>query len=150
MTARLRALTAADMARAGTDPAYLQSLVETPTLLLPHTWHALHFLLCGDAWDGPEPLNHAILGGALLEDDLGPRVLGPDLVARVAAALFPINIPAIVADFRPQEFEAHDIYPGNWQLSPEWPQRFAHDLAALRDFYQERSAAGHGVLILIA
>jgi hypothetical protein len=148
MTARFRALTPQDVERARADSTYLEKIPREPALVLGRTWHALHYLLCNDPWDGPEPVNHAILGGTPLVDDLGPRILGPELVARVARALLPINIPAIVADFQPDEFERLDIYPGGWhERASEWPELLAADLAVLRQFYQERAAAGDAVLI---
>jgi hypothetical protein len=33
---------------------------------LDKTWHAIHFLLTGDPWEGEPPLRNAVLGGTPL------------------------------------------------------------------------------------
>lgn len=157
MVAKLRGLSHDEVNRIGADPSYLQTALATPTpdtLELPRSWHALHFLLCRDPWDGPEPLKHAILGGVELGDDLGhgaARVLGPDLVRRVAHAIAPIE-PAVVVEqhYQPAQLEAADIYPGGWEYTGGWPPTLASDLARLRDFYERRAQSGDAVLISIA
>ena len=157
MVAKLRGLTPAEVDRIGSDPAYLQSALTAPhhdTLELPRSWHALHFLLCHDPWDGPEPFKHAILGGVELGEDLGhgaARVLGPDLVRRVAQALAPLEPRDIVElHYDPTRLESADIYPGGWEHTEGWPPALESDLSRLRDFYQRRASFGDALLISIA
>ena len=158
MVAKLRGLSPADISRIGAEPAYLSAAISgahpLATLELARSWHGLHYLLCGDAWDGPEPWKHAVLGGVEVGEDQGSgaaRVLGPELVKRVAQALAAVSPAAMVAErFRPAEFEKADIYPGGWEFSDGWPRALEDDLVRLCAFYQERAAAADAVLISIA
>src|SRR5262245_43187400 len=61
-----------------------------PVLDIHKSWHGLHWLLCQSAWDGPEPLKHAVLGGQEIGEDLGygpARLVDGAKVRAVAEAL---------------------------------------------------------------
>src|SRR5690349_11242492 len=44
---------------------------EVKALYIDKSWHAIHFILNGKAWDGKEPLVHVILGGTSIGEDFG-------------------------------------------------------------------------------
>lgn len=55
---------------------------------LDKSWHGLHFLFTGTAWEGEEPACFLVLGGEGIGNDVGygpARVLMPDDVGRFAA-----------------------------------------------------------------
>ena len=107
-------------------------LIETPETL-PHflyeedesdeeelnidkTWHAIHFLLTGDPWQGYPPLVNAVLGGApISQEDIGygpVRYLTKEAVKQVSDALSTISPDDLWKRFDPEAFLAHQIYPG--------------------------------------
>jgi hypothetical protein len=65
------------------------------SLDIDKTWHIIHFLLNGDAWEGSGPLFDAVLGGSQLTDEdigYGPaRFISPAEVAATAHALRSIS-----------------------------------------------------------
>src|SRR5262245_28760066 len=85
----MRATLAADAAALATLPA-VEAADLGPALDIEKTWHAIHFLVVGDAWEvrAQEPATLCILGGEELGDDggYGPaRLHGPAAVAAIAA-----------------------------------------------------------------
>jgi hypothetical protein len=152
MKALLRALTARDVEQIAADPKRLAAFARPggDSLLLDRTWHVLHFLLCGQPWDGPDPLKHAILGGVEVDGASETRVLGPEPAARVAAALAPITAELLLASLDLAQLEFAEIYPGGWGFgSFDWPAAITADLAQLKAFYARRAAAAEAVLIRI-
>jgi len=149
MKATLRAVSPAEMARVRQQPDHLAQ-VRGEELTLEKTWHALHFLLCGQAWDGPDPWKHALLGGVEV-DDGDSRVLGPEATARVAAGLSGVTGDMLLARLDLAQLEFAEIYPGGWGFGDfDWPTALRSDYAALQTFYIRRAAAGDAVLIRIA
>src|SRR6185312_399033 len=65
-----------------------------PGLDIHKSWHGLHWLLCQEPWDGPEPLKHAVLGGQEIGEDMGygpARLVDATTVRAVAEALANIS-----------------------------------------------------------
>jgi hypothetical protein len=95
---------------------------------LEKDWHALHFLLTGDASLDPEhhendPLYNVVMGGkpTSLEASYGPvRKFEPDDIKQIVAALEDISVDDLRARFSPEAFNAAEIYPGpvpgGWDL----------------------------------
>src|SRR5205085_1232660 len=89
-------------------------------------WHALHFLLTGDADLEPHPspappLGNVVQGGAETEWPCTygqVRSLTPDEVRAVAQALGNISVEELRSRFSADSFNAAQIYPhgrrGNW------------------------------------
>jgi len=77
-------------------------------------WHAIHFLLTGDAWAGPAPLDFIIRGGDEVGDvDVGygpARAFTSAQVRALAAALAPIDRATLLARWDADAFRAADIY----------------------------------------
>jgi hypothetical protein len=159
MKALLRGLSARDVEYIGQDPKRLATFAKSgakpggDSLILDRTWHVIHFLLCGQPWDGPDPLKYAVLGGVELS---GPasgadiRVLGPEPVARVALALTPLTAGSLLARFDLARLEFAEIYPGGWGFGTfDWPAAIRADFPALQAFYQRRALAADAVLIHI-
>lgn len=104
MVCKYRPLTADEARRVRGDEDYLMGLIAPevdepaeggggPVLDIHKSWHGLHWLLCQDARDGPEPLKHAVLGGEEIGEDLGygrvssmPRPCAPSLPPSLPSA----------------------------------------------------------------
>ncbi|NJM09055.1 YfbM family protein [Candidatus Gracilibacteria bacterium] len=88
------------------------------TLDIDKTWHTIHFLLTGDAWEGVLPLRNAVLGGSPLGDiDVGygpARFLLPEEVRDTAAALTNLPFATLEQRFNLGELAAAQIYPSVW------------------------------------
>jgi hypothetical protein len=66
-----------------------------PELDLDKSWHAIHYLLTGTAWEIDDGAGAAILGGEEIGEDggYGPaRLLGAEKVRAVAAALDAMDV----------------------------------------------------------
>ncbi len=85
-----------------------------PHLDVAKAWHAIHFLLTGDAWGGEPPLDFIASGGAPIgEVDVGygpARAFTSAEVAAIAVALAPITEEALCARWDPSAIRAAEIY----------------------------------------
>ncbi len=114
-------------------------------------WHAIHFMLTGDAWKGEAPLAWAVMGGEEFGDEIGygcARFLLPQQVAEIAAALQALGVENFKARYRPDAMDAADIYPTIWvrdgALGLEYVVPFYVELV---DFYATAAARGDGVIL---
>ncbi len=118
------------------------------------TWHAVHYLLNGETWEGKYPLSEAVMGGQNLgEEDMGygpARYLAPDAVADVAAALAEISPEALLARYEPAKLKAAEIYPQVWRENDEDRDYIAVNYRALVDFYRGAAAGGDAVIVWIS
>ncbi len=108
------------------DPASVDSVIdasynapEAGFVDLDKAWHCLHYLLTGSARGGQPPLDFLLQGGAPVgSEDLGgagpARVFLPAEVARIAAALAPIEPASLMARFDLKKLAALEVYPGRW------------------------------------
>ncbi|MFI4876164.1 MAG: YfbM family protein [Blastopirellula sp. JB062] len=107
----------AAMAHAQDDPTRVD---------LEKDWHALHFLLTGDASlepdaDPEDPLFRVVMGGTptAIEASYGPaRRFERDEIAQIAEALRPLSIDILRERFSAEAFNQAGIYPepqpGGW------------------------------------
>jgi len=91
---------------------------EPPNLLdVDKAWHAIHFLLTGNAWGGELPLALALLGGIEIGEDEGyapARYLTPEEVREDAAALSPLPTEKLAERYVPEALDKAEIYPEIW------------------------------------
>ena len=117
---------------------------------LDKSWHGVHFLLTRTEWDTGTLLGQAILGGQEVGEDGGyghPRLLPPNLVRDVSAALTSVDPGDLRARFDPAAFDAADIYPsGIWHEEDILDTYLLANLNALTTFYADAAKAGHAVL----
>jgi hypothetical protein len=116
---------------------------------LHKSWHGLHWLLCQDAWDGPEPFKYAILGGEDIGEDTGygpPRLVMPEMVQRVWTGLAELDTRTLLKRYDGGRMDAADIYPGNFAEDDDWRDDMRRDYGRLRSFYERAAKAGDGVL----
>lgn len=108
--------------------ALQEKAADSTRVELEKDWHALHFLLTGDASLDPEhhpndPLYNLVMGGkpTSLEASYGPvRKFDQDDIRQIVAALESISVDELRARFSPEAFNAAEIYPGpmpgGWNL----------------------------------
>jgi hypothetical protein len=129
-----------------------------PELDLDKSWHAIHYLLTGTAWDiGDDAAGAAILGGDEVgeddeDDGYGPaRLLDPESVRAIADALDTLDPETLRARLDPTMMAAAEIYPNVWtDGTVDFDNVIAPHFAELRRFYRSAATEGHAVLIAIA
>ena len=125
-----------------------------PDLDLDKSWHGIHFLLTGTAWEiGEAGAGAAILGGDDVGSDggYGPaRLLQPETVQAIADALDEVTVEALRARFDPHAMATAEIYPDGWTgNADEFDAFLAPHFAELRRFYRTAAANGQAVLLAI-
>ena len=123
-----------------------------PDLDLDKSWHGLHFLLTGTAWDIGEGAGAAILGGDPVGEDNGygvPSLIRPGEVRTISAALEALDVDTLRARYRPKELAAADIYPDIWDESDVFETYLAPNFLELRRFYRTAAARDQAVLLAI-
>ena len=136
------------------DGQYLTSPEDERNLDIDKSWHAIHYLLTGDAWQGNPPLANAVLGGTELgEEDVGYgpcRYLTPEEVREVASALVGIPVEELRRRYDPVELEKADIYPNIWiREGDEGLEYVLEYYEALVRFFRSAAEAGDGMLLYL-
>ena len=167
MTLTIVALGEDKMARVLADPGAALDLVfpEDETALdggsvvdLDKSWHGIHYLLTGTAWEGEPPLNALVAGGRELPDPEGewgygpPRVLNPPDTIAFATALDLLSDEELAARFEPSDMLAKEIYPAIWDRDPADDDTLAwlmEYVTRLREFIREALREPRGLLIAI-
>jgi hypothetical protein len=121
-------------------------------LHLEGTWHGLHYLFTGTAWEGEEPACLLLKGGDDLGDDeIGnsvPRVVRPQRLEEFAKYLSQLSDTELTRRYNPVMMMKLDIDPGQWDEREQ--EELAGLLAAyrdVRDFVGQAAAAGDGLII---
>lgn len=105
------------------DPTGIHDLLErlygtSSHVSLEKSWHGLHFVLTGTAWDGQPPLNFLVTGGKPIgEEDVGygpARLLDLTAVSTLAAALTSFTDAQFEKRFDLAALEREEIYPRIW------------------------------------
>jgi hypothetical protein len=116
---------------------------------LDKSWHAIHFLLTGTAWDAETPAGQAILGGVPIGGDSGygpVRLLERDDVRAIAAALGALDASTLRDRYRPERLNEVDIYPGIWDEDDVFDTYLLPHFSQLAAFYATAAAEGSAVL----
>ncbi|MET7395495.1 YfbM family protein [Dactylosporangium sp. NPDC005572] len=124
-----------------------------PELDLDKSWHGIHFLLTGTAWEVGKGAGAAVLGGAEIGEDTGygpARILSPKTVLMVAAALDALDVETLRGRFDVSAMVAADIYPNVWADGADAFDSFlAPNFASLQEFYRAAAANNQAVLLAI-
>lgn len=79
------------------------------------SWHAIHYILCGQSWEGELPYFNTVLGGTIINDEdvgYGPvRYLKPIEIKEVHEAIKYITEDEFKNKFDCKELAEKDIYP---------------------------------------
>lgn len=136
------------------DVLYGKRTAETPDrhLSIETAWHAIHYLLNGDAWGGTGPLGQAALGGSPVGDeDLGygpARFLVPREVIEVSRALDGVSPDDLWARFDPEALREAEILPEfDGGAGDREFLRFHYE--SLRDFFRTAAAEGEAIILYL-
>lgn len=144
-----------DFRRFQADPSELQEYLHSETDDPPDwfdvdkAWHAIHYMLCGEPYEGKEPGVLVIMGGAEMgdENEYGPaRGLTPAQVKEMASLLASLPPAEFAKRYAPAAMDAADIYPRIWVR--DGAQALDYILLhykALSAYYRDMAAKGRGV-----
>src|SRR5262249_46291265 len=119
------------------------------------SWHGLHYLLTGDAWDGPAPLNFLVSGGREIRGaDAGygpPRTFTPEETRGLNDALANISGDELWSRYDAEAMEASSIYPMIWDededdLKDEYTMYFEQ----VKQRISNAASRGNGFLVSIS
>lgn len=118
------------------------------------SWHALHFLLTGEAvMDKTQvapPLGNVVLGGTPTEWEATygvVRYLTPQEVKEVAEALEKISEAELRHRYDPKAFLVADIYPAGEAWDGTGIEELVDVFGQVRDFFLEAAREGNVVLL---
>jgi Domain of unknown function (DUF1877) len=135
--------------------ALLESLEESDLMLsLEKSWHGLHFVLTGTAWEGDPPLNLLVVGGVPIGDEdvgYGPaRVLDPTGVTALHEALTGFLDADFNRNFDLSALLQADIYPNIWDEPLETlQQEYGDYFREMKAHVQRASEAGQAILVAV-
>jgi len=143
------------------DPRRAEDLVypengdyPSDALDIDKSWHLIHFLLTGDAWDGEYPLVNVVLGGKELpgtDAGYGPfRYLVHAEVETVSQALASISAEDLWSRFNASLVRAADIYPSPWTGDDGEKEYVSQNYEALRKYFSEAAASGNAMLLYLS
>lgn len=151
MTGTFRAISAKQLKAIVADPDSLDEFLEVDDdkqLDVDKSWHGIHFLLTGSAWEGKPPLSLAVLGGTEIGDDNGygpTRYLTANEVKTVAAALKDITPAQLVQRQTPAQMKAAELYSSDG--SRDDMECIREHYGQLRKFYLAAADRGDAVLL---
>lgn len=128
------------------------------TVDLDKMWHALHFLLSGEAWEGQAPGSQVIMGGEATGPDLGygpPGLISPSEVSTINTFLQTLPADYIQQKFDPQLLGQNEIYPNIWggmdaDETGEMIDELQGYLDELSAFYRKAAENGWGVITYLS
>ena len=141
------------------DPSRVASFMEgagageSDVLELDKSWHALHFLLTGDAGGAPYPLG-LVMGGEDIGADQGygpARLIEPAEMLDFSAALSELSDADLKRRYDPAEMAQHHVYIADSLVEEgeEGWDYLASFLSGLRRFAERCVHTNSGAIILI-
>ena len=143
---RASELELARIAREGVDEDTL--LNADDRLELDKSWHVLHYLLAGSAWDGPLPAAALLSGGREVGEDLGygpARALSAKDTQAFAQFLSTQSQAALVKKIDVSKMQNLDIYCAD----DDTEEDLNHYFPQLKSYVADAAAKGQGLLIWI-
>lgn len=140
----------------GEGPNAGQSKPErAPGLDLHKSWHMLHYVFTGSAWEGETPAATLLLGGQEVGEDLGygpARVLSAEDTAGFARYLDSLDLDQLFGRLDPGAMRALDIYcaPDNDDEVADLGDDLEHYFPQLRAFVADAAKKANGLLIWMA
>lgn len=124
---------------------------------LEKSWHGIHYLLTGTAWEGDPPLNFLVLGGRVVGDiDVGygpAHALTAAETRSASDALGRLSDEELRGHFDPTAMMKQKIYPEIWDRDPDEDDTLGYlmeNVAALREFLTQVVARGQGLVVYIS
>jgi hypothetical protein len=122
---------------------------------LDKSWHGIHYLLTGTAWEGTPPLDFLVDGGeqvGQIDPEHGPvRAFRNEQVRAIYDAVSVMGPYELRKRFNSRDMAAKEIYPDIWTKSPDEDSlRYLMDnLDRLRGYLRETLDSGFGVLVFL-
>jgi len=123
---------------------------------LDKSWHGIHYLLTGSAWESSPPLDFLVDGGrqvGRIDSEHGPlRAFRAKEVQPIYESLSSIGPYELRKRFNARDMTAKEIYPDIWTraANEEDSLRYLMDnLDRLRAFLHETLEAGLGILVFL-
>lgn len=131
-------------------------LMDDETIDLDKTWHVLHFLFTGTAWEGEFPANFLVSGGQPVgEVDVGygpARSFSPVQVREIHSFLQKLDLVELRSRMVPKEMMQLELYPSVWRedtvVDDEW-RYFVGGLETAKTFMSETTRQGKALLVYI-
>jgi hypothetical protein len=134
----------ARMAREGVDEDVLMGA--DGALELDKSWHVLHYVLTGAAWDGPMPAAALLSGGREVGEDLGygpARALSAKETQAFAQFLAAQSEASLVKKLNVPKMQSMDIYAADEDSEED----LNHYFPQLKSYVTDAAAKGQGLLI---
>lgn len=113
-----------------------------PMLDLDKSWHGLHYLLTGSAWDGESPSGFLVDGGELIDLDMtSARVFWPKQVADIDEMLASATEDGLRRKFEPKTMMQEQVYPEIWDRDPRKDDTLAWLISKFQELKQFVSSA---------
>lgn len=115
-------------------------------------WHAIHFLLTGDAWGGALPLAFIVLGNEIGDVDVGygpARGFTSAQVKQIDEALRDIDAATLMSRWDARAVRAAEIYgvdPDNVEDETDYVGGYYE---SLREFVREAAAADCAIIVYV-
>jgi hypothetical protein len=123
---------------------------------LEKSWHGIHYLLTGSAWEGDPPLDFLVNGGrqvGKIDPNHGPvRAFRADETRAIYDSLSNLSPYELRKRFNARDMTAKEIYPDIWTRSvlEEDSLRYLMDnLDKLRAFLRQTAEAQLGILVFL-
>ncbi len=117
------------------------------------TWHGVHYLLTGTAWEGEPPLNFLLAGGSEVDIEVGQALVRVHTSAEtraIATALSAVSDAELRARYAPTEMMRLEIYPEVWDRSHEEDRdNLIDSIASLRELLEIVVRRGYGLMMTI-
>ena len=160
MTISVFAVPPPDMDRILNDPSFFAEWTRygnesVTSVSLEKSWHGLHYLLTGDAWDTNGPKAFLIFGGSEVpESDAGygsARLFSPSEAARIHAELSSVGGEELWSGFDAQKMMAQEIYPTIWdEPESDLKEEYLYYYNDLKNLVANVKEAGSGLLVFLA
>lgn len=126
--------------------------LDEPQCDLDKAWHAIHFLLTGNAEGGDFPLNFLMTGGQEVGEDIGYgpiRILMIDEVRELKQNLDKIDVTTFKKKYNPADLNKSEVYP----LTSDWTQEeeswIVEEYENLKKFVDEAYHDSKGLYVTI-
>lgn len=143
-------------ARAGKEADPWQPTFDGEELDLDKSWHGIHFLLTGTAYEGEPPLDFIVRGGVQIGGaDVGvdpPRALKSDEVRAVADAIEGLSPDDLRERFDSEQMLEEGIYPDIWDrdtADDDSLEYLIEHYTELRAFVHRAAERGDGFIIVM-
>jgi Domain of unknown function (DUF1877) len=117
------------------------------------TWHGVHYLLTGTAWEGEAPLNFLLAGGREVDIEAGQAPVRTHTSAEtraIATALSALSDAELRARYDLTEMMRLEIYPEVWDRRPEEGRdNLITSIASLRELLGIVVGRGYGLMVTI-